>query len=275
MVELGIVDIREIIRLINTQYNYDFSNQALTSLKFRLERVMEVNNFRHAESLFRKLNDQPEYFDTFLHEMAVPSTEMFRDPSLWRWLREDFLSKLSDNELLNFKIWLPNCVSGGELFSICIVLHELQLLEKVKITATCFSDKSIEYIKSGKYPVKKFEISQENYKRIQAAGEYTNYCQVTENIAQRDTSLLKNVQFVKDDVNYTLAPMNAKLILYRNSLIYYNPNFISKVLDRINKALSASGYLIVGVNEQVNTSNSNGEQFEVYNENESVYTKKL
>jgi hypothetical protein len=57
MIELGIVDIREIIRLINKNYNFDFSNFALTSLKYRLEHVIAKNNLTSPESLFRKLSD--------------------------------------------------------------------------------------------------------------------------------------------------------------------------------------------------------------------------
>jgi hypothetical protein len=57
MVELGIVDIREIIRLIKNNYNYDFSTFALTSLKYRLEYVISKNNLTSPESFFRKLSN--------------------------------------------------------------------------------------------------------------------------------------------------------------------------------------------------------------------------
>jgi len=40
MTELGIVDIREIIKNILSKYGYDFSEFALTSFKHRLEKLI-------------------------------------------------------------------------------------------------------------------------------------------------------------------------------------------------------------------------------------------
>jgi len=74
MTELGIVDIREIIRAIKSFYNYDFGNFALTSFKQRLERLIIRNNLSNAESLIKKLRDEPDFFDIFLHESTNPQT---------------------------------------------------------------------------------------------------------------------------------------------------------------------------------------------------------
>ncbi len=63
MAELGIVDIREIIRIIKKVHDYDFSNYALTSFKYNLERVIALNGLTNAENLFRKLSEDNEFFD--------------------------------------------------------------------------------------------------------------------------------------------------------------------------------------------------------------------
>jgi len=47
------------------------------------------------------------------------------------------------------KVWLPNSVSGDELFSLCIILQEMGILENVHIIVSALSNKSIETIKSG------------------------------------------------------------------------------------------------------------------------------
>ncbi|MFN2126337.1 MAG: CheR family methyltransferase, partial [Anaerolineales bacterium] len=234
MVELGIVDIREIIRLINSIYGFDFSNYSLTSFKYRLENVIAKNNLNSPESLFRKLSDQPEFFDKFLHQISVPSSEMFRDPSVWRWLREVYFPSLDEKHLLNFKIWLPYCVSGGELYTLAIVLNEINLLDKVKIYATSFSDESIELIKSGEYPYKKIEISSENYRRFQGENEFTNYYKEEKYRVRREIELIKDVEFIKDDINFGNAPKNIKLILLRNVMIYFNPSFQERFIENLH-----------------------------------------
>jgi chemotaxis protein methyltransferase CheR len=273
MVELGIVDIREIIRLIKENYNFDFSNYALTSLKYRLEHVIAKNNMSAPESLFRKLSDQRDFFDTFLNQISVSSTEMFRDPSFWRVLRESFFPSFDEKYYENFKIWLPLCVSGAELYTLTILLKEINLLNKVKIYATTLSKESLEFIKSGVYPLKKIEVSGENYIRFQGDAKFEDYYREDKYNAVRDTSLIKNVEFIVDDINFNNAPKNVKLILLRNAMIYFNPTFQDKVLIKMHEVLSANGHLAIGLKEQIK--NNVPVLFEPVNLNENIYKKKL
>ncbi|NJK85065.1 MAG: hypothetical protein HC906_02930 [Bacteroidales bacterium] len=69
---------------------------------------------------------------------------MFRDPSLWRWLREELLPQTVEKTIGKYRIWFPNCVSGGELYTLTILLKEMGLMDKVEIIATCCSEKSID-----------------------------------------------------------------------------------------------------------------------------------
>jgi chemotaxis protein methyltransferase CheR len=275
MIELGIVDIREIIRIIQKVHKYDFSNFALTSFKYSLEKVIAKNGLLNAENLFRRISEDPEFFEIFLYDFFVPSTEMFRDPSLWRWLREEYFPNLPERHFDNFKIWIPQCVSGAELYSLCILLKEINLIDKVKIYASVYSKRSIDYIKSGKYPVKKLEVSIENYKRVKGISELSTYYKMVENEVHRDNSLISSVEFIEDDIYFSKAPQNVKLILFRNVMIYYNPTFQNKVLEKMNKTLSASGNLIIGAMEQIAPGNITNAAFEAVNKNESVYKRKL
>ncbi len=273
MMELGIVDIREIVRIIKKVYDYDFSNYALTSFKYSLEKIMGQHRLPNAESLLRRISDEKDFFDAFLHEIFVPSTEMFRDPSLWRWLREDFFPNLPSRYFDNYKIWLPQNTSGAELYTLCTLLKELNLINKVKIIATIYSDKSKERIKKGNYPLKKLEVSIENYKRFHGISAFDSYYSLVGNEAIRDNSLIESVEFIKDDLTYSKAPQNVKLILFRNVMIYFNPSLQEKILGKLHHTLSASGSLIIGIKEQIKQGQES--KFEVINENESVYKKKI
>jgi len=274
MTELGIVDIREIIRTIKLSYNYDFADYALTSFKQRLERVMIRNNIDSAEKIIVKLQKEPGFFNTFLCDIAVPSTEIFRDPSLWRWLREEYFPSVIEKNIGKFKIWLPYCVSGGELYSLTILLSEMDLLDKVYIVATSISDTLIEKIKEGRYDQKKIEVSVENYKRFNGIKDLSTYFKADQNYVFSDISLIRKVEFRKLNINFDNAPSNNKLILFRNSLIYYNPTMQEKVLHILHESLSGSGHLILGIGEKITGTNT-GRDFELVNEAESVYRKRI
>jgi chemotaxis protein methyltransferase CheR len=274
MTELGIVDIRELIKFVKGYYDYDFSDFALTSFKHKLERILIKNNLSSRESLIKKLKNNTGFFDIFLHEISVPSTEMFRDPSLWRWLRDDLFSAVTERTLNNFKIWLPNSVSGGELYSLAILLKEINLLDKVEVISSSLSDKSIEYIKEGICDLKKIEISKENYIRFKGAGDFSDYFKLDRYYAIRDISLIKNVVFKKQSINFDNSPTNVKLILFRNSLIYFNPSLQNKILDMMYDKLSATGHLIVGIKEEISSSGS-ASIFEAVNKSEGIFKKRL
>jgi chemotaxis protein methyltransferase CheR len=274
MRELGIVDIRDIIKNIAGKYDFNFSEFALTSFKHRLEKLMIKNNLSSIDGLIRKLKNNKEFFDIFLHEISVPSTEMFRDPSLWRWLRDELFTNISDKNLNGFKIWFPNSVSGGELYSLAILLKEMNVLDKVQIISSSLSDKSIEYIKEGRYDLKKIEVSVENYVRFKGESDFSNYYRLDRYYAFRDTSLIKKVEFNKQNINFDNSPANIKLILFRNSLIYFNPSFQEKILRIMYDSLSAIGYLILGIKERIKNLDTN-KSFEPVNELEGVYKKSL
>jgi chemotaxis protein methyltransferase CheR len=272
MTEIGIVDTRNIIKLIQEKYAYDFSDFALTSLKRRLECILLQRNLKHPDLLISRLNDSPQFFEQFLEDIQVNSTEMFRDPSLWRLLRDELIPRIY-KETPKFKIWLPGSVSGDELYSLCIILKELELLDDVNILVTCVSSRSIDYIKSGVLRSSKVEVSEENYDRLNGKAKFHEYYNIVNGVAHRDISLIKSVNFEVEKIDLDNPPSGIKMVLYRNKMIYFNPTLQLKILKNIHSSLSAGGHLIIGIKELLaNLYNAN--DFVLVNALESIYKKK-
>ncbi len=160
------------------------------------------------------------------------------------------------------------------LFSLAILLHEMGIADKVQIYASSVSDKCLTQIKEGLYDQKKLEISQENYKRFNGQKDLSAYYKPERDSMVRYTGLTENVEFRKVNINFDNAPQNIRLILFRNNLIYYNPTRQEIILQVLYRALSASGYIAVGIREKISGLNSNRD-FEIINETESVYRKKI
>ncbi len=114
------------------------------------------------------------FFRHFCRKYAVESTEMFRDPSLWRYLRDELLpSLLCDG--CKLKIWMPLSVSGDELFTLTILLIEQGWIDQVEIVTSCLNDLIIDRIKSGLFRNYKIEVSEDNYARYQGKGKLSDY----------------------------------------------------------------------------------------------------
>jgi chemotaxis protein methyltransferase CheR len=270
--EIGIVETRNIIRTLLEVHNYDFSSFALTSFKRRIERSMLLNNMSNPETLVTRLREEKNFINKFLLDIAIESTEMFRDPSLWRWLRDEFFPQ-QINKNYRFKIWLPQCISGDELFSLIIVLKECGCLSNAKILASALSDEFISKIKEGILNFKKVDTSNENYKRYQGTSNLTDYYNLTNGKVLRDQSLLDNIEFTKYNVISDPPLKDIKMIFFRNFMISYNPTLQSTVLNKLYDSLSFNGHLIIGAKESIENS-SRSKDFILVNENESVYRKK-
>ena len=268
--EIGILDFRNIIKVIKETYDYDFSDYALISLKRRFELVIQLHNIKDTDSLITKLHEDKSFFQSFLQEIAIESTEMFRDPSLWRYLRDELLP-IMIKEVSKPKIWIPLCVSGDELFTLVILLKEQGWLNLVEIVTSCMNDLIIDHIKSGLFRNYKIEVSEDNYGRYQGKAKLSNYYRISNDQAIRDSSLIKNVNFVKQNINFDNSPRDIKLILCRNQLIYFTQNLHDKTLKIFSDSLIAGGYLILGVKEQ--TGHMGASYFRLVNEAESVYRK--
>jgi chemotaxis protein methyltransferase CheR len=270
--ELGIVDSRNILKLLNDQYHLDFNDYAMISLRRRIENSIQLHSMRFPDMLITRLKEDPSFLDVFLHEISVESTELFRDPSLWRLLRDEFFPRLI-RPGLPFTIWIPSCVSGDELYTLCIVLSECNLKANVTIIAGYLSETSLPQIHTGSIKPAKLEVSAENYKRYQGKNNFQDYFTGEAPLVSKKADLLASVKFVKRSLNFENAPKGVDMVIFRNQLVYYNQSLSDRITGLIWDTLTPGGHLLVGVKEQVQ---SPGElkTFRLVNENESIYQKR-
>lgn len=71
---------------------------------------------------------------------------MFRDPPLWRDLRDDILPEIVRSSGKP-KIWIGAIDSGEELYSLCIILKEIDMLDKVSIFSSYLSEETVKKLK--------------------------------------------------------------------------------------------------------------------------------
>lgn len=268
--EMGIVDYRNIIKVIKDTYSYDLTDYALTSLKRRFERTIQLHNIKSPDVLTEMLRNDKLFFDQFIQEIAVESTEMFRDPSFWRFLRDELLPLLlKDN--FKCKIWLPACISGEELFTLTIVIKENNWTDRFELFASSTNDLMLNKVKSGYFKGTKIEASSDNYDRYQGITKLADYFTPKGEYALRDTSLIKNVRFIKQNINFDSSPQDIKLIIFRNQLIYFTQGLHDKTLKVFYDSLMTGGYLALGNKEQVGLISA--KYYKTINEAESIFKK--
>jgi chemotaxis protein methyltransferase CheR len=271
MQDIDIADLKRISELIYQKYNYDFRNYAMSSFKRRVLRIMDLKKFT-VESLIKKLNESPVFINEFLDELTVNVTEMFRDPSFWRIMREEIIPAIMLNHK-QFKIWHAGCSSGEEVLSMCIMLKEMGILHEVQLIATDLDVNILEKARQITYPAKNMELNEKNYIRFQGtAPSLKQYYREENGNVVFDKNLLMNVSFRKHDLVLGENFNKFDLILCRNVMIYFNQTLQNEVLKKFHESLFKYGYLAIGSKESLIWCDY-ANRFIVVNNEEKIYKK--
>ena len=270
MQEMDIVDLKKISEFIFQKYQYDFRNYAMSSFKRRVQRILELKKLT-VDGLIKKLTDTPSFINEFLDELTVNVTEMFRDPSFWRIMREEIIPAILLNHK-QFKIWHAGCSSGEEVLSMAILLKEMGILDSVQLYATDLDTTILERARSATYSMKNMELNEKNYIRFQGAGSLTDYYKAENGYAVFNKDLLANVNFRKHDLVLGEAFNKFDLILCRNVMIYFNQTLQNDVLKKFHESLFKYGYLAIGSKESLIWCDY-ANRFIVVNNEEKIYKK--
>ena len=271
--EIGIVDTRNILKAIKETYDLDFKNHAHTFFKRRLEYIIQKNSLKNADALIEKITSDQDFFEVILRDICVETTELFRDPSLWRYLMEKFLPDLLKGPG-SFKVWFPEVTSGEELFSLAIILNELNLIDRVQFVVGSISQMRLDQVRKGQFGMKKMEINEANFKRIFSEAELKDYYRVEEESGYMEPFLLKNIEYIRQNTFFDKQPRNVKLIMWRNQMLYLNQILQERLLKSFCQCLVPGGHLIVGMNEKIDYWNS-GKDYILVGEKENIYKKKF
>ncbi len=270
-IDVEVADLRRITEVVKNKYRYDFSNYAMSSLRRRIQRILELYKMESVGQLIEKIDSDATFFDLFLSEITVNVTEMFRDPSFWREVRDHVIPSILLNHE-SFSIWHAGCSSGEEVISMSILLHEMGIADQVNIIATDIDRPILEKAKTREYSLKNMELNEKNYIRFQGASSLQDYYTEKNGKAVMNASLLDKVSYRSFDLVQGAVFNKFDLILCRNVMIYFNQNLQNTVLKRLHESLFKYGYLAVGSKESLIWCEI-ANKFIVVNNEEKIYKK--
>ena len=259
-----------LITSIAKVYGYDFSGYSRASLYRRIDRFLVIKHLHTIDELEDKLLASSELFEHFLQEMTVNVTEMFRDPTFFWTLRKKVLPILSTYPYI--KIWDAGCSTGEELYSLCILLQEENLLQKTRIYATDMNQKVLVQAKEGIYPIASMREYTQNYHQTGGLQDFSSYYTARYGYAKFNRSLVENVIFYPHNLATDGSFNEFHLIICRNVLIYFRKELQEKVLRLFLNSLNSLGYLGLGKKETLLLTSVEN-QFKVIDKGEKIYRK--
>jgi chemotaxis protein methyltransferase CheR len=228
-------------------YGFDFANYSKASLKRRINRLFVLDKFpSFAEFRFRIKKDEA-YLKRFIEEITVNVTEMFRDPSFYREIREEVLKHLATYPLI--RIWHVGCSTGEEVYSMAILLQEANLLHKSLLYATDLNPDVLEKARTGIFPLSSMKQYSENYILSGGKHDFSSYYTAKYDRVIFDAKLSQKMIFATHNLVIDRSFNHFQLILCRNVMIYFDRSLQNKVLTLFDHSLEPLGFIGLGAKE--------------------------
>ena len=252
------------------RYGYDFSDYSYSSLKRRLTVAKTNLGVSRFTELLDKVFHNDTYFDEVLKQLSVTVTEMFRDPPFYQSLRAQLIPQLKTYPFV--KIWHAGCATGEEAYSLAILLHEENFLDRALIYATDYNKNSLNIAKKGIYSPENFEKYIQNYTKVTGKDSFSQYYNSKYDLVKMKDFLKERITFSYHNLvtDHVFGEMN--LILCRNVLIYFNQDLQNRVYNLFNESLRHGGYLCLGNKESLKFS-SIDQYFEPLDKQQRIYKK--
>ncbi len=267
--ELDLAELKALAEAVLAKYGYDFSNYAQSSFKRRIMMVLKKNGLKGVPHLIERIGEQA-FFEQFLLDITVNTTEMFRDPTFFRVLREQILPILATRP--EFNIWHAACSTGEEVISTAILLREEGLLHRARIYATDINHVVLKRAAEARFPARNLDLFQANYAATAPKGQLSDYYRTVDNDLAFDKGLLQNVRFKHHDLATDEHFFKFDLVLCRNVMIYFNQQLQNRVFELLHTSLFLGGFLALGAKESMIWCRI-ADKFEAVNEAEKIYRK--
>lgn len=243
------IELRLLLDALYLKYHHDFRGYAMSSLKRRMAQAAAHFDCATLSRLQDRVLHEPALFPALLDHLTVQVSELFRDPSYFRALREHVVPVLRTYPSL--KVWVAGCSSGEEAWSLAILLREEGLLERTLLYATDINPLALQRAEAGVYPVERIATFTQNHRLSGARTSLSDYYTAAYGRAVFDKSLKAHLVFSDHSLATDSVFAEVQLLSCRNVLIYFNRDLQERALGLFNEALCHRGFLGLGARESL------------------------
>ena len=240
--------LRSLLTNIRENIGFDFSNYKTPTILRRLSRLMAATGCQSLSEYMDHLKVHPEEYQRLVSSFLIKVTEFFRDPELFRSLRESVMPQLISYASKNSKelrLWSAGCATGEEAYSLAILVAEC-LPERsegliVRIFATDLDENAISFARRGLYSADALKEVPEDMLKKYFVGVDGSY-----EVSKRIRSM---TVFGQHDFAQRAPFPRIDLALCRNVLIYFTKELQQRALQFFAFSIRADGYLVLGKSE--------------------------
>lgn len=231
------------------RHGYDFRNYAKASIRRRVAGLASAAGAGTMSELMDRTLRDAAFLPEILSHLSVPVTEMFRDPPVFKALREQVLPVLASWPRI--KIWQAGCATGEEVYSLAIMLDEEGLLDHTLIYATDINDVALKTAEEGVFPLAHFEDAERRHRESGGTRPLSEYCVAAHGFFRVAQRLRDHIVFAHHNLVCDGVFCEVQAVLCRNVLIYFDRDLQERVLHLFHNSLDRGGFLCLGTRESL------------------------
>ncbi len=236
----------ELLALVNGVGRTDFGSYKEATLRRQMRRRMSALGIGAQADYLARVRADPEEQARLAQSLTVSVSALFRDPEVFRTLHRVLAEQVAALPAGDrFRVWVPGCAGGEEVYSIAAILVEL-LGERlpdagVLVFGTDLDARAIETARAGVYPAAVLGGA--------PPGLRTHFLPALHDLVRVSKTLRECCVFAEHDLLRHPAFPHLDLVSCRNVLMYLDAEAQSRVLARFHYGLNPGGLLLLGTAE--------------------------
>lgn len=245
--ELEEIELALLLDGVAKVYGYDFREYAEASLKRRMILWLSNSGFASFGQALPQILRDPVIFERLLRGITVNVSAMFRDPTVFKTIREQVTPYLKTYPFV--KIWHAGCASGESAYSMAILLEEEGLKGRFRIYATDIDQEVLKRAQEGIFPLKDMVQFTHNYQKSGGRRSFSDFYTAHYDHAILMPSLKEEIVFASHNLAGDSVFGEMQMVLCRNVLIYFKESLKDRVLNLFHSCLADGGFLCLGTKE--------------------------
>ena len=265
------IELKLLLEAIFRKYHYDFRGYSMASVKRRMSQAKIHFNCATYSLLQDRVLHDPAVLPELLSYLTVQVSELFRDPSYFKAIRELVLPHLRTYPSL--KVWVAGCSAGEELYSLAILFREEGLEERTMFYGTDINPEALKRAEAGVYDLDRIPLFTENHRKSGGKSSLSDYYTAAYGAAVFDKSLRKRAVFSDHSLVTDEVFGEMQLISCRNVLIYFDLEIQNRTIGLFQDSLVRKGFLGLGSKETLRFS-QHADAFVEFARDERIYQKR-
>jgi len=265
------IELNLLLEAIYQKSGYDFRGYARAHLARRMEHVRKRSGLSSLSMMIHRIIYDSVFFQDVLSSLSINVSEMFRDPFVYKTIREKVIPHLQTFPFV--KIWHAGCSAGQEVYSMAILMEEEGMQDRAQFYGTDINDGILEKARQGIYPHDLIRDYTSNYQKSGGTNSFSDYYMSDYDSVAIATRLKQNILFSRHNLVTDSIFGEMHMICCRNVLIYFSEPLQNRVIKIFHDSLCHGGFLCLGTKESLRFTDYE-DHFELVDEKAKIYRKR-